>query len=580
MSRLVGEEDDLDRNRYTDGVEIQHESGPVAPDTSRKDYGSVFTQRPVGQSGTTYGLLTGAALQAPYNTVAGWSAITTAQFNITINSIKNNVVANLTNAISMNEIAERIQAGLRDYWTEATCEFVTDHFVITMPPEGSTIGYVEAGDGTTDIGTAIMRCESGTGTASNENYTEPSTIGYLDVPIDPVTGLYDSHWTNYSLYCTMAIGGENPVTRDINNEELYILNVDIPVAKAFKCTTSGYNFTMLEGEVCQGDKGSVVQFVDGSYNTIVTVTSSTTGTFVSSTTLTNASCALGGIPYNGKGMRVMTASLAGTTVTRTEGDTFLSTDVGRPLFFPDGTIKWIKSYTDANNVEVTVAGTISSTACGLDPKERKWNDTVRDEPYGNEECLRARVRKYTCQNRFFVPIPNCDMGEVTASMIWGAIKGEYIVHYSASDTNYRHQAGYYYESEQRMIFKEKITEISEVKGVLTIKFNNSTRYIPINAFNSIDITDAGTAIIKATGNEVVSEYIGCLHQGGVCYLPDGTQIVITSEPMIRRFYGDSYGPNLAAKRIQEYLELLVPEYSTWYDPINGWTMNAKIKVDA
>ncbi len=581
MSLMSGEEDDLDRNRYTTGVEIQQESGTNAPDSSRKDYSSVYTSRPVGISGTTYGILTGAALTSPHDTIAGWSSYTVVQFNITINSEKKNVVANITAAVSMGEIAERIQSGLRDYWPTAKCEYDEDHFVITAPDEGSTIGYVEAGDGATDIGTAIMMCHSSEGNAQNVDYTEPSTIGSLEIPVES-SGEYHSHWLFYSLFSTLRIGGNNPATSDTNNEELYIWNSDIPVAKAFVCSTLGAAFSLSEGEVVQGDVGCKIRFTDGNEYTIDTVIDSTSGTFTGApgSPYSSASCALGGDSSLSKAIRVMTASQSGTTVTRTAGDSFESGDVGRPIFFPDGTIRWIEEYTDANNVEVTESGTISSTACCIEPKTRKWTDTLRDEPYSTEESLRARVRNYSLQNRFFVPIPDCDMGEITASMIWGCIKGEFIVHYSQADTNYRHQAGYYYEAEQREIFQEKINEISAVGGVLSIKFNNSTRSIPLNTFDSIIISDAGTAIIKASGNDVVDDSIGCLHQGGVCYTPDRLQVVVTSEPGVRIFDGVSYGKNLAEGRIQKYLDKLSPEYSTWYDPENGWNMMAYSKVDA
>ena len=582
MLRLSGGEAQLytDIDRFTDGVSIQQESGTVAPDSSRKDYSSVFTERPVGQPYTAYGLLTGGALSSPHDTIAGWSTYTVVQFGMTMNSQTRNVVANISGAVSLSEIAERLQLGLRDYWPDAICEFDTDHFVIKAPKEGSSVDYVSAGDGATDIGTSIMQCHSGVATSEDPDYTEPSTIGNLEIPIN-ANGLYDAHWTHYSLYSTLVIGGSNPVNNDINNEELFIWNSDIPVAKAFVVSTSGSTFYISVGVLVTGDKGCKLRFTDGNEYTIATVDSIVQGTFeeTPSSDYTDASCALGGDDSESKAMRVMTASQSGTTVTRTAGDIFTSADVGRPLFFSNSIIRWIKSYTDANNVEVKESGTIASTACGIEPKIRKYTDILRDEPRLTDESLRARVRNYTLQNRLFVPIPDCDMGEVTPNMIWGCIKGEYIVHYSQADVNYQHQAGYYYESEQREIFEDKLNEISKVGGVLSVKMNNSTRSIPLNSFDSIVISDAGTAIIKALGNDVVDESIGCLHQGGVCYTPDNLQIVITSEPAIRTFDGVTYGDNLASNRIMKILNKIIPEYSSWYDPVNGWTFNGKMKVD-
>lgn len=168
-------------------------------------------------------------------------------------------------------------------------------------------------------------------------------------------------------------------------------------------------------------------------------------------------------------------------------------------------------------------------------------------------------------------MPNCNIGEVTANMLWAAIRQNTIIYYSPADTNYRHQAGYFYEQEQREFVQDAIIELSEIGDYLSIKCIHTTRALPLNTFTGIELTSAGTSIIKCAGNFMVDEHIGIKHYGGVCRIDRKQQIVITSEPGIRLFNGNDYGDNLATDRIIKELEKMKVGYACCYDPINGFT---------
>lgn len=572
MARLDGV--GLDGNRYDSGVTVLQESGTVLPDTSDNDFAEIWTERPIGPGDTTYGKMYGGALVAPYDTVVGWQTFTVGQFRITINGDENNVVADFTGVVSMDQVASRIQTALHDYYPNALCEYSSGTFIITSPDEGGTVSVTSAGDGATDIGTSIMSCQSGTGDSQTPNYTRGAEVGDFEIPIDSDTGLYDAHWNRYVLFSTLDLGalGADPLSGTGNNTELYVWNTDIPVAKAFTASMSSIIITLTAGEFVPGDALSKIRFQNGSEYDLVLYISSTQ--FMTAVTGTHASqsAAIGGDETLGKEIRVITIQQSGTTVTRQSGDLFNSNDVGRILFLSDGTELHVVSYTDTSNIEVLESATIAvDTAACIEPKTRKWYDTVRDNPYLTSPNLRSRITNYSLQNRFFIPMPNCNIGEITANMLWAALRKNTVIYYCPADTNYRHQAGYHYQQEQREFVQDAIIEMSEVGDYLSIKCIRTTRALPLNTFTSYELESIGTAIIKSAGNFMVDENIGVKNYGGVCKIDRKQQIVITSEPGIRIFNGQEYGDNLATDRIIKDLEKMKAGYACCYDPVNGFT---------
>lgn len=572
MARLDGA--GQNGKRYDSDVTILQESGTVLPDTSDNDFAEIWTERPIGPGDTTYGKLYGGALVAPYDTVVGWQTFTIGQFTITINGEQNNIVVDLTGVISMDQVASRIQTALRDFYPNALCEYSSGTFIITSPDEGGSVSVTSAGDGATDIGTSIMSCQAGTGDAQTPNYTRGAIVGDFEIPIDPDTGLYDAHWNRYVLCSTLDVGalGADPLSGTGNNSEIYIWNTDIPVAKAFTASMSGITITLTVGEFVEGDTGAKFRFQNGSEYQLVLYVSATEFQTAVTGTQASQSAAIGGDNALGKAIRVITIQQSGTTVTRQSGDLFSSNDVGRILFLSDGTELHVVSYTDTSTVEVLEDATIAiDTAACIEPKTRKWYDTTRDNPYLTSPNLRSRITNYSLQNRFFTPMPNSNIGEVTANMLWAALRQDSIIYYCPADTNYRHQAGYHYQQEQREFVQDAIVEMSEIGDYLSIKCIHITRALPLNTFTSIDLPNAATAIIKSAGNFMIDEHIGIKHYGAVCRVDRKQQIVITSEPGIRIFNGLEYGENLATDRIVKELEKMKVGYACCYDPINGFT---------
>ena len=567
-------------DRYSSGIEIKQETGTVGVDTSGKDHGSVWTVRPVGRGDTTFGRLTGGAVIAPYDTSAGWSGISDGQFTVSINGTSRQITCDFTSCTTMAQVAEQIQLSLRDFFPKATCVWNSDRFVIESPEETGTVSYTSAGGaGYTDISTAMFTYSDVAVSVDNILFTAPVTIGELELPVDPTTGDYDAQHDIFSIYSTLDIGdfGSDPTTGEGNNDQLYVWQADIPVAKAFVASMTYSLVELEEGSFQNCDVGCKIRFQNGFEATISSIMSTTQAVVLEWQVITSQAAAIGGDESLGKAIRVMTASQSDSgnpyNVTISGGtDHFISSDVGRSIFWPSGNKSLITEYISPTVVRVQKSEVIASTGCCIHPKTRKYTDDIRDEAYNDQPNLRTRITSYTLQNRFFEPMPDCNMGEVTSSMIFGIERGGNTVYYCAADVNYRHQAGYHYRSKQRSIFQDAIHEISEISNTLSVKCSRSTRAIATNQFNSYQISAAGTAIILATNPFMVDERVGVKHFGGVLPIDKSRQLVITSEPAVRRFDGTAYGDNLAADRIQKIIEGCQAAYSMSYDTVNGATI--------
>ncbi len=562
----------LPRDRYTKGVIIQQETGAVAVDSSGKDFGQVYTERPVGDGSTTFSRKICASLQPPYDTPTAWASIDDGSFKIAINGEMYEIFCDFTGVTSMGEIAQRIQNGLRDKSSYIEVEFIVDFFCITNTEEGGTLSHIYDGVSGTNIAPLMRGLEENGGDLQNLPYTMPVTYGNLELPVDPVTELYDAHLNIYSIYTTLNIGkgGKNPISGELNNSQLYVWQKDIPVAKAFLAYRLGYDVYAEEGTFENCDVGSKLRFMDGTEILIFAYIDSQHVVSYDSGTIVAQPAAIGGDSSLGKPIRVMNVTQQNDIITKVDGDSFNANDKGRIIFWPDGSESHVIEFIDSGHVRVKESANKTFTPCCIEPKTRKYTDFIRDEIKGDSPNLRSRISAdYILQTRFFTPMPSGNIGKNTASLFTCAMQGGNLLYYCAADVNYRYQAGYYYAHKQREIFQDAIYSITECGDSLSIKCAKSTRAISINQFNSYIIEQAGIAILVLIGQKMVDEKIGIKHHGAVCVIERSLQLVITSEPAIRIFDGNQYGENLADGRIQKVLEGCEAAYAMAYSPIDG-----------
>lgn len=585
MARLSGTS--ITRQRTDTGIVIEQLSGTTAVNTSNIDFGTVYTTRPVGDAAITYGVLTGGALGAAYDTAAEWAAITDGQFKITIGGVENNIECDFTGISSLSEVAETIQIAMRSYGGEfatATCEHsiaTNGHFIFSSPEEGGTITVASAGNAGTDIGTAALSCETGTGTVTNPTYTAEVTIGTLTYPA--VQGC----WTHYQISCTLNIGkdGIDPVSGYANSKELFIWNRDHPVAKAFTCSRAASTVTASQGEFEATDVGDTIVWQDATSDTIATYLSATQVTTTGSGAVASQPAAVGG-------GSIMTASQTGTTVTRTAGHTFVAADVGKILFWANGEYTVITSYTNANAVEATppsvAPAIISSMGVTFDPVSRTYRDRIRDDVYSSTPSLRARIAGFSLKNRFHVALPDCSTGVVQGAMLFGAILGQERLYHSPIPAWETYLTGYYREDLQVAIFLDQIQAIIKFRDDIAILCNHSTFSVPTNTFNTEVIAEVGEVILILAGQENVDAEYGVKDWGSIRKIGKDMYGMINNDSGFRvlTYVGGrlQFSDNFAFNRYHKDFKRFIDGSATAsYDPINGyilWAYKAATAAEA
>jgi len=573
MVRLTGT--DIPRDRTTAGVVPEQLSGPNAINSDYKDYGTTYQARPVGEEDTTYGVLTGGALGAAWDTAAEWSAVTDGQFAITLNGTAYNVECDFSSCTSMVGVAAVIQAALREFVSDMTCVFDTNHLVITSPSDGGSVTVTGAGAAGTNIGSAAMSCQVGTGTVTTPSYTGKNIIGTLTYPTD------GGAWTHYSVCRSLDIGvkGIDPLTGKSNNKELLIWNRDHPVAKAFTASRVGTTVTATAGTFEEEDEGDTLDFADGTTAVIDTYTNSgSVETVAGGAVAAQAACVGGG--------SVAMASQTNTTVTRTAGDTFEAADVGKILFWANGDRTVITAYTNANVVEATPPQTganIAAMGVTWDPVSRKMTDMVRDDYFGTSTTikqLRTRVAGFSLENRFHVPLPDCDTGIVVGVFIISGIRGEQKGYYSQIPAYKTYLGGYYNEEKQVILFKDAIEHIIEFRDDACILCYHSTNSVPINTFNYEEIAEVGETVIVLAGQATVDAQIGLRDLGSLKRIGSDKYGMVNNDYGYRELgYVNGrlqYSENMALDRYYKDFQKFIDGFAaSSYDAINGHNIWSK-----
>lgn len=568
MSRLAGSS--VTRTRM-DSV-LEHETGTcLYSTTDYKDYAEHWDERPIGLADTFYGTLTGAALASGYATSSGWVEITNGQFSIAIDGVTTNFAVDFSGVNTMSDVARRIQAAMRTANVSITCEFVTDHFLITNPVEGGTVGYVSAGSGGTDIGSSAMGCESGTATTDNAPFTDRRVIQTLYCPTDLIdTAVYQWLHTHYSIWRSLNIGPEgiDPITAEGNNEEQLIWAMDVPIAKAFVASRTAYTVTATEGTFQRMDEGAKLRFQDGTEITLEAYVSPTEMFAADSGSISSQAAAIGGDNALSRPIRVLTASQTGTAITRTAGSTFSSADVGKPVFWPNGLRSHIIAFVDADHVTANESNTITSTGACMDPKCRNFTDTVRDEE------LRTRVLSKSLSHRLWQELPDCDAGALTPGWVFAAVRDTKIAYYGEVSQEKEHLIGYYYPARQYLKFKDNILAFSPFPDVMTVYCSNTTTILPTNTFINFAINNV-QKIALISGQTVADETRGVWDCASFRKMPDGNDIVITSEPRLRFFDGRSFSADIADKRYTKTIEKFERAVSLLYEATHGLSIYGK-----
>jgi len=577
------------RDRTTSNAVVEQESGPVLASAvaAYKDFGTAYGARPIGNGSTFYGVLTGGALGGSYDTASEWAVLgNNCQFTITVNGSAKSVTCDFTDVLTMDDVATRIQIGMRSIFTTTSyastvlCDYVTDHFVITSPDESGTVTVTTAGASGTDIGTAAMSCQSGTGTVTTPAYATARTIGTLRIPFDASGGV-EKHWTHFSVYSTLEIGkyGYDPVNGLANNKENYIWLYDIHVGRAVTAAvtvTSGL-ITLNSGELfTQKDVGGGLLLEDGTTDTIQYLCDSG-GTRVYTetsryaigdtvTAKTAQSCCF-------SGARVITATQAvsgtettgASTITYVTGgpaSNFVAADINRTISCEDGSEQHIVRVIDSTHVEVAESATKTSKAFTIAETYRLISDDVPDETLR----YRASKKEFLLQNRLWEPLPACNKGVISSGFMFTAITTGRDINYSQMPETLEYMVGYQNPDYQIVSAKDLIVDLVRYPDLVAVFCKNSTYEIPTNTFSTQKIEQVGIVVAIISGLVMVSDSIGAW---AVKRTYRGETIVITPEPAIRIFSGRTYSENLIESKMMTKFKGYANTFTISFDPING-----------
>lgn len=266
------------------------------------------------------------------------------------------------------------------------------------------------------------------------------------------------------------------------------------------------------------------------------------------------------------GGTLLVCSQAGYNVTKTVGRAWLAADVGKPVYWQDGTYSLITSRTNDDVVVVADTATRESQAASINPTSRKYNDAVTDD------TLRARMKSYYLKTRYWEPLPEADLGAIGGGMIWAADNGGDTVYYSQLVKYFEESAGYYSPESQIEKVKDSITALNSLPLQLDIKCRHSTGAIYYNQITEQQDRDTGEVTVTTGGYFVTNPSVGVLAVHSVVYVPRfGMQVMICADFSLRTYDGNQYSDNLAVEKIQDILKTLDPaKIVACYDDLNGY----------
>ena len=576
MSRLNGNTAIYDRT--TSGVKILQESGTNGIRYDLNDYGEVWRSSKWGDDTKTKGRLVGANVTIANRDAGGvWAPIVNGSVIFDINGNARQIFVDFTGVLTMEDVADRIQTAARAFFPDMTCEWDDTRFIITSGDiSGTTLSWCQDGVGGTNIADDML-CRLGDGGTLDTAYLyERSRVTEsLNVAVDNLTPTVSQwQWTHYSVYATLDCGpaGTDPVTGIANNPERYMWLGDVRIAGAFLASkTSAGLVTATYGTFEQRDEGSILEWENGDRDTITDYISATQvmvdvgGDPDYAEALVEQAAAIG----NGN---VRRASQSGNTVTLTtvyNSEVFTSADVGKSIFWANGTVSYITAVASGGaSVTVHDSQTKLSQGITIDPTHRKFNDTTNDDTLR----IRRNSSQYLLRQRFWEAIPAVNIGRVVPGFLFAAVRGGTDIYYSQLPPTQKYLAGChnpFHQTDESC--KDPIVWIDEFPDRLVAFCKTKTYGGATNKSIEVNVADkVGERVIVFGGLQIVDSNIGITDYGSIQKPEQGVAVMITSEPAVRTFDGYSYGPNLAESNDMESVMNVIRNWqhatASAYDP--------------
>ena len=419
-----------------------------------------------------------------------------------------------------------------------------------------------------------------------ENYYSPTKNTYnalgnteLQVP----AGVYDV--THFGVYRTKNIGhnstppGIDPVRGIGNNAALFVWSNDVPVAKSFYMAISnrGANptltITVTQGQFAFEDIGSVLTLEDGLYGLIHKITDTTTmksaevymgithegdALPTQPTIIDEQACAIGG-------GRVCRGYQDGVIVFSDNG-LFVSSDVGKPIFWPDGRVSWIEKFITTQKVQVANDDTIVQSGFTIAPLsgnfsrgygDASFDDGTQYQKIGLQQRIESGQPIYW-PNRFFSPLPNANIGVIDLGFMITALRDDTTFYYSQVGVK-PYCAGYYRADIQREEVDSLIRDIWSLASTVMIIMKSQTR--SINPGVAVDLGNATVAesVFQIPPSFLVDDKRGVIAWQSIQSKGLGTIMAVTNEPAMRYLTSSGWSAeNFAKDQVQKDLSAMDP----------------------
>lgn len=536
------------RDRLTP-CDIEHETGTNIWGDDYQDFSEIWTDEPIGQGGYTYGKLTCGPLAGGFENIGAWIALgALASFDIAVNGEGPYEVAfDPTDIGNMVELAETIEAAMRDFWIDAECDFDSGRLVLSGGRvRGGSISYVTAGGSGVDVSASMCGTYATGARVTTPGTDVPKVVGPLYVPNVENTDPEEFQWhlTHFPIWRTKDLNNQYKLDIEdaqYNDPNGFILAKELRICAAFWATRGNGIIIAHIGEFEQEDVGSTIEWEDGTRDEIVAYINSTTvaytdgsGPYYNEPILTMAA-------EIGNG-RVMRATQTGNTVTRTHGGTFTPADERKTITWANGYRSYILEYVDANTVIVEDNLDKITQGFTIDPVYRHYCDICTDK------TLETRKTTLVLKQRFWQAIESGNVGIKIPGLVFVAKRGTGELSWGQVPDKWEHLCGFHDKAYQ---ITKKISDDIQFfwlfKGVLTIWTSSKTWRWAVDSYEYLQNANTKDAILVITGLDIVDEDRGCFDWGSMEPIGDGNVMLLTNEPSgigWRAYNGFQYGPNV------------------------------------
>ena len=558
--------------------------------TDRGDWSIVNTEKPVGRGVDTYGILMGGAGMT--TNLFYWQGEKSLTMRININNIGYaNIVCDFSKIASMDDLAATLQTSIRRYFPSAEVDYVVEGTYPDQVPRikitsgklyPGSIAYCLPGvGGNVNLAANLYLLQTSVGVElSDEIVDQGNTIRDLSIPWVGSSGERQWHWTHYAVYRTADLGPEGKRVlatgkAAVNSPDFISWIKDLRVCAAFIARRqSGYIELYGDergGEFEKADEGSVVEFEDG-----------TRVMLAEEGYVNNKKCAYSTTPYYDDSSNWQAAMIGdgrvarmvknGTILTRYPGSLgtdFSDADIRKPVWFPNGTISYIKRIVDEDSFEVWDDVDWADVGITLDPTTRNFRDTVDDE------TLFGYSAGWTCKSRFMRPTRIADMISKQPGFVLTAPRYGKMVSYTQFELGYRQFVGYHNWDYQRIIVADQIMALEDFPNRFSVICKGSIYTGVTN--NAIELTLPGTLqqIFLLSDPEKVADF-GISDAGSIKRIGDGLIRMITNQYEVKDFDGINYSEDFSVstqlnlKKFKNAIREAYHQFCSIYSKITGY----------